>query len=377
LSDDLTLSVVDQSPVRKGGTAADALQESVRLAQIVERLGYARYWVAEHHNTGSFAGTSPEILIGRIAAATDSIRVGSGGVMLSHYSALKVAEQFRMLESLFPGRIDLGIGRAPGSDGLTAAALAYPRPQIDIEQFPQQVVDVLGFLHGAINPEHPFAKIEIQPGPPPATAPEVWLLGSSDYSARLAAMLGLPFAFADFFGRTSGIGPTVADIYRREFRPTVFGAEPRLNVTLQVVCAPSEAEAARVASSRRFMRAARVLGIRGGLLPPEEAASHELPDEARRAAEESGRSAIDGDPDQVRAGILEAADRYGTRDLGVVTNCYAFEDRVCSYELVAEAFGLTPRQVPEADAVDWTEAGVHNPGKAGAPAPAPTRRNLP
>jgi luciferase family oxidoreductase group 1 len=342
MTTELTLSVVDQSPIRKGGTAADALQESVRLAQIAERLGYARYWVAEHHNTGSFAGTSPEILIGRIAAATTSIRVGSGGVMLSHYSALKVAEQFRILESLFPDRIDLGVGRAPGSDGLTAAALAHPREPMNIEYFPQQVVDLLGFLHGSFDASHPFAQIQVQPGPPAENAPEVWLLGSSDYSARLAAMLGLPFAFADFFGRTSGIGPSVADIYRREFRPTVFGSEPRLNVTVQVVCAPTEAEAERVASSRRFMRAARVMGIRGGLLPPEEAAAYPLSDEVRRAAEDSGRGAIDGDPEQVKAGILKAAEAYGTTDVGVVTNCYAFEDRVKSYELVAAAFGLKP-----------------------------------
>src|SRR5919206_1685878 len=138
--DGLTLSVLDQTPVREGGTAAEALRESGQLAQLAERLGYARYWVAEHHNTGAFAGTSPEILVGQIAAATRTIRVGSGGVMLSHYSALKVAEQFRMLESFFPGRIDLGIGRAPGSDQLTAAALAYPRPQINVDEFPQQVV---------------------------------------------------------------------------------------------------------------------------------------------------------------------------------------------------------------------------------------------
>src|SRR5438552_16955499 len=155
MSTELTLSVLDQSPVRNGGTAADARRESVRLAQVADRLGYARYWVAEHHNTGSFAGTSPEILIGRIAAATESIRVGSGGVMLSHYSALKVAEQFRMLESLFPGRIDLGIGRAPGSDGLTAAALAYPRPQADINEFPQQVAHLPGFLAGHVDPSDP------------------------------------------------------------------------------------------------------------------------------------------------------------------------------------------------------------------------------
>ena len=341
MPNELTLSVVDQSPIRKGGTAADGLRESVQLAQIAERLGYKRYWLAEHHNTGTFAGTSPEILIARIAAATESIRVGSGGVMLSHYSALKVAEQFRTLESLFPGRIDLGIGRAPGSDGLTAAALAHPRPEMDIRYFPQQVADLLGFLHGVMHPEHLFAQVQVQPGPPPQGAPEVWLLGSSDYSARLAAMLGLPFAFADFFGHTGDIGPAVADLYRREFKPTAFGEAPRVNVTVQVVCAPTEAEAIRVASSRKFMRAARLMGLRGGLLPPEEAMAQPLSDEVRRSVEESGRSAIDGDPEQVRERILEVAEAYGTSDVGVVTNCYAFADRVRSYELVAEAFGLT------------------------------------
>jgi luciferase family oxidoreductase group 1 len=264
--------------------------------------------------------------------------------MLSHYSALKVAEQFRILESFFPGRIDLGIGRAPGSDGLTAAALAHPRPEVDIRYFPQQVVDLLGFLHGAIDPTHPFAQIQVQPGPRPEGAPAVWLLGSSDYSARLAGMVGLPFAFADFFGHTSGIGPAVADLYRQEFRPTIFGAEPKINVTVQVVCAPTEAEADRVASSRKFMRAARLLGLRGGLLPPEEAVAHPLPDDVRRSVAESSRSAIDGPPEQVRARILQVAESYGTTDVGVVTNCYAFEDRVRSYELVAGVFGLTPSQ---------------------------------
>jgi len=266
--------------------------------------------------------------------------------MLSHYSALKVAEEFRILDSFFPGRIDLGIGRAPGSDRLTSVALAYPREEVDIESFPQQVVDLLGFLYGAMDPKHPFSKISVQPGPRPGTIPDVWLLGSSDYSARLAGMLGLPFAFADFFGHTSVIGPDVANLYRSHFKPTVFGSEPKLNVTLQVVCAPTEAEAAHVASSRKFMRAARAMGIRGGLLPPEEAMTYPLSEEGRRAAEESGRSAIDGDPEQVKSGILGAAERYSTTDVGIVTNCYSFEDRVRSYELVAEAFGLSPREHP-------------------------------
>jgi len=339
---ELTLSVLDQSPIRKGGTAADALRETVQLAQAAERLGYARYWVAEHHNTGSFAGTTPEILIGQIAAATSTIRVGSGGVMLSHYSALKVAEQFRILDTLFPGRIDLGIGRAPGSDGLTSAALAHPRTETDIRYFPNQVVDLLGFLHHKTDPEHPFAQISVQAGPQAETVPDVWLLGSSDYSARLAGMLGLPFAFAAFFGRTAAVGPPVAELYRSEFKQTVFGDAPRLNVTVHVMCAPTEEEARFLAASRRFQRAARVIGVRGGLLSPQEALDYPLPDEARSHMIENDQGGVDGTPEQVREGLLKLAETYGTTDVGVVTNCYSFEARVRSYELVAQAFDLAP-----------------------------------
>src|SRR5437667_2625143 len=157
----LHLGVVDQSPVREGGTAADALRETIALAVATEAMGYERYWVAEHHNVPNSAGTSPEILVGQIAAHTKSIRVGSGGVMLSHYSALKVAENFRLLETLYPGRIDLGLGRAPGSDQLTAAALAYPGRPRDISYFPEQITDLLGYLGNDLDPQHPFAALHV------------------------------------------------------------------------------------------------------------------------------------------------------------------------------------------------------------------------
>ncbi|MCH8194671.1 MAG: LLM class flavin-dependent oxidoreductase, partial [Chloroflexi bacterium] len=257
----VTLSVVDQSPLRCDGTASQALRETVDLAKVAERLGYARYWVAEHHNTGSFAGTSPEILIGQIAARTSTIRVGSGGVMLSHYSSLKVAEQFSILNSLFPGRIDLGIGRAPGSDQLTAQALSDPRPQADIHKFPAQVTDLLGYLNGFDGPTDGFTNIRPQPGPVAETTPEVWLLGSSEYSANLAAVLGLPFSFAEFFGMTGEVGPMVAEMYQREFKPSRFLSEPKLNVTVQVICAPTTEEARFIASSRRLMSADRYLRL--------------------------------------------------------------------------------------------------------------------
>ena len=336
----LTLSVVDQSPTRKGGTAADALRESVKLAQITEKLGYRRYWVAEHHNSGAFSGTSPELLIGQIAAKTRTIRVGSGGVMLPHYSSLKVAEQFRILEAFFPGRIDLGIGRAPGSDQLTAAALSYPRPQTDIRQFPQQVKDVLGFLTETLEPGHPLTRVSAQPGPMPEAMPEVWLLGSSDYSARLAAGLGLPFSFADFFGNTGEIGPLVVDLYRREFQPSRYLDAPKVNVGLQVMCAPTEDEAVFLGMSRNLNKAGQLWGLSQGLLSPEEAAAYPMPDGAREYIEQFKDGYVEGDPQQVRQKVLEIADRYGTDDVGIVTNCYSFESRVRSFALVAEVFGL-------------------------------------
>src|ERR1700680_3059054 len=184
----MILSVLDQSPVRAGGSAADALNETVALAQAAERWGYHRYWLAEHHATEGLAGSAPEIMVARVAPATTRIRVGSGGVMLSHYSPLKVAETFRVLEALYPGRIDLGIGRAPGSDYLTARALQHGPGALGLEHFPSQIADLLGFLHDALPSAHPFAGIKAQPAG--AGAPALWLLGSSDQSAAYAAHFG-------------------------------------------------------------------------------------------------------------------------------------------------------------------------------------------
>ena len=352
----LELGVLDQSPIRRGETGADGLRDTVKLAQDTERLGYSRFWVAEHHNTGSFAGTSPEVLIGQIAASTESIKVGSGGVMLTHYSALKVAEQFRVLDSFFPGRIELGLGRAPGSDQLTAAALSYPRPQMDVSQFPQQVVDVLGFLDGELKPGHPFADVRAHPGPTPDSAPEVWLLGSSDYSARVAALLGLPFGFADFFGTTSGHGRYVAELYRQDFKPSTYLSEPKVNITVQALCAPTEDEARFITTSRDLSKASAFFDehtaqaseegnaaqafptLKLGLLPPEEAAEFPLTERAKQYIE--AMNYIDGDPDQVKEALLKRADEYGADHVSIVTICHAYEHKRRSYELIANAFGL-------------------------------------
>lgn len=338
--DQFTFGVVDQSPIRKGGSAQQALQETVQLAQLAEGFGYHRYWVAEHHNSGNFAGTSPEILIGQIASQTQSIVVGSGGVMLSHYSALKVAENFSVLKALYPDRIELGIGRAPGSDQVTAQALAYPRPVANIQEFPQQVVDVIGFLAGTIPEEHPFSSIKAQSGSSPNAIPGVWLLGSSDYSARLAAALGLPFSFADFFGTTAEHGPMIADLYRQQFRPSEYLEEPRFNVALQVICADTEEKAELVLSSNNVSRVNRLKGIREPLVSPEEAIATEFTPVELQHLEQSTKHLIVGTPEMIKEGVAKAAQAYSTTDVSIATNCYYFADRVRSFELVAEAFAL-------------------------------------
>ena len=334
----LTLSVVDQSPVRADSTAGAALKETIELAVVADALGYKRYWLAEHHNLQNFAGTSPEILIGHIAACTSNIKVGSGGVMLSHYSSFKVAENFRLLESLYPGRIDLGIGRAPGSDQITAAALAYPKRPHDIQHFPQQITDLLGFLSDSLESGHPFA--ELRTGPGRTTVPEVWLLGSRYESAYLASQLGLPFAYAHFFGIGVEDGPAIVEAYRRDFQPSGHHSEPKVNVGVQVMCAETQQEARRLAASRDLSRLQSVLGGAKGIPPVEEAVSYPYQSNEAAYIEQYRRVCIDGDPKQVKEGLEEIAQRYQTWDLSVVTICYGFEDRVRSYELVAEACGI-------------------------------------
>ena len=337
---ELTFGIVDQSPIREGGTVRQALEETVMLAQAAEKFGYHRYWVAEHHNSGGYAGTAPEIIIGQIASKTNHIMVGSGGVMLSHYSALKVAETFRILQSFYPERIELGIGRAPGSDQDTARALSYPKAMMNIQEFPQQVTDLIGFLSGTLPDEHIFSHIKSQAGPAPSFIPGIWLLGSSDYSARLAAVLGLPFSFADFFGSTAGHGPLIADLYRQSFKPSNYLQKPKFNVALQVVCADTAEKAEFVASSRDISRVNSLRGIRGPMISPEDASLIKLGPFELEHLEHVNRRSIQGDPGTVRQQILEAARTYQTNDVSIVTNCYYFEDRVRSFELVAKAFDL-------------------------------------
>ena len=330
------LSVLDQSPIRSGGTPADAIGETLRLAELADRLGYHRYWLAEHHASRGLAGSSPEILIGAVAARTHNLRVGSGGVMLSHYSALKVAESFRVLETLYPGRIDLGIGRAPGSDQRTARALAHGPGALGIEHFPTQVRDVIGYLHDDLPPGHQFAGIQAMPTGP--TAPEVWLLGSSDESATMAAHFGTAFSFAHFIN--AGYSREVVRLYRRHFRPSSHLAAPRVSLGVFAICADSGEEAARLGKSRSLFIARLYTGQHGPYPSVEEAERHLWTPHELAIAEHARDRSIVGTPGGVRERLLRLAEEHEAEELVVVTITHDVGARVRSYELLAEAFGL-------------------------------------
>src|SRR3989475_2035070 len=293
---------LDQAPVRRGPPPAEAIQETLALARATDRLGYHRYWLAEHHSTPALAGPSPEVLIPQVAAATTGIRVGSGGVMLQHYSALKVAESFRVLETLYPGRIDLGIGRAPGSDQLTASALVSgDMPRVD--DFPQKIADMLGFLSGTLPPEHPFAHVLAMPTGP--TAPEVWLLGSSDQSAAMAAHFGTAFSFAHFINADGGAEITRA--YRRQFRSSEWCPAPRSSAAVFVVCADTEAEAQRLAKSRELFIVRLYTGRPGRYPSVEEAESYPYTERERAILRRAHRRTVACAPEQARQRLRASA----------------------------------------------------------------------
>lgn len=331
----LKLAALDQSPVRSGGTAAEALQETIELAQACEKVGYNRFWVAEHHATSSYAGAAPEIMVTRIAAATDHIRVGSGGVMLSHYSPLKVAETFCLLESLYPGRIDLGIGRAPGSDQLTAMALAYGS-EIGVEYFPTRIADMLSFLGTSEPPTELFKRIEISPKP--EKPPEVWLLGSSDQSAQYAAQFGLAFTFAQFIAPQGG--EDVLDLYRTHFKPSEFNAGPQASLSIFITCAETEEEARKLAMSRDLILLRRAKGERGAYPSVEEAEAYDYNEQDLRIIDHNRSQSFYGDPDQCHKILTDLAKAYGVEEMVILTICHNPAARRRSYELLAEAFNL-------------------------------------
>ncbi len=331
----MLLSVLDQSPVSEGSTGAQALAHTLDLARLADELGYHRYWVAEHHGGPMLASASPEALIGPIAATTGRIRVGSGGVMLPHYSPLKVAETFSILAALFPGRIDLGLGRAAGTDPLTTFALQRDRRQAAPDDFPQQLAELLAYLDDSLPADHPFQRLAgMLPGRP--ALPDVWLLGSSLQSAIWAAQLGLPYAFADFINPD---GVEIAATYRERFAAQ-DGAAARTAVAAWVLCADSDEQAQYLASSSRMTL---TLLRRGQLIPvpPPETAVEFLERNGKPISGTlPGRRGIIGSPAKVRAGIQRLAAEYSAEEVIVVTITHDHGARRRSYELLAEAMDL-------------------------------------
>tara|TARA_A100001037_G_C15111179_1_gene619053 strand:- start:530 stop:1549 length:1020 start_codon:yes stop_codon:yes gene_type:complete len=329
------LSVLDQSPIRASGDARQALDETIALAQATEGLGYSRYWLAEHHGTAGFAGSSPEIMVTRVAAATKHIRVGSGGVMLSHYSPLKVAENFKLLENLYPGRIDLGIGRAPGSDGVTAAALAYGS-EVGIEYFPTKIADMMAFLADEPPATKPFQSVRAMPAV--TETPEVWLLGSSDQSAAYAAHFGLPYSFAHFIAPQ--VSAPVLKYYRHNFQPSDVLAEPRANAGVFVVCAETQEEADYLAASRDLWRLKLQYGQHLAYPHPDEALAYKYSAQEQKVVDANKTNRFSGTPDSLRERLGGFAEEHGLDELVVLTITYDFDKRLRSYELLAEAFEL-------------------------------------
>jgi luciferase family oxidoreductase group 1 len=344
----LALSVLDQCPVPSGSTAVQAVASSLSLAEAAERLGYRRYWAAEHHNTASLGSASPEVMVAAVAARTSTIRVGSGGVLLAHYSPLKVAENFRLLEALYPGRIDLGLGRAGGGDPAAEAALQYRPGALGDEHFGQKVVDLLRFLDGTVPRGHPYAGVRAVPvadgAGGPGAGPEIWILGSSTNGASAAAYVGLRFAFAHFI--TADFGPQIVQSYRRGFDPSDRLREPMAAAAVAVVCADTDAEAQWLALPAAVWRLRPEGGERGALLPPDEAAALQLTDVQRARVRQHLGGMVIGDPERVQARLAELAAAFAVDELVVVTVCHDPQARLRSYELLAEAFELTAPPPP-------------------------------
>ncbi len=338
----MRLSVLDQSMIVSGRTPAESIRETVELARLCDRLGYDRYWVSEHHNSDSIAGSAPEVLLGALAMVTSRIRLGSAGIMLPHYSSLKVAEQFRVLEALAPGRIDLGLGRAPGSDGKTAFAL-NPNAARAAEMFPAQLRDLMAWVSGGpLLPEHPFTDIRAQPAGP--GAPQIWVLGSSLYGAQVAAHFGLPYCFAYFFSEGAGAREAL-DIYRETYRPNALNPRPHSAICMVAMAAGTQDEADHLYGPREVWRALRERGLYVPLPSAEEAASFAFTPGERARADSLRERALSGTPELVRTRLLNVTDSLGVDEVAIVTASHDAAARRRSFVLLAEAFTLSQARV--------------------------------
>ncbi|MFD4575072.1 LLM class flavin-dependent oxidoreductase [Streptomyces sp. NPDC058417] len=342
------LSVLDLVTVGSGSTATDALRTSVDLARLAESRGFHRYWVAEHHSMPGVASSSPAVILAHLAAHTDRIRLGSGGVMLPNHAPLVIAEQFGTLEALAPGRVDLGLGRAPGTDGATAAALRRTdRLREGADDFPEQLAELVRFLDDDFPDGHPYGRIHAVPGPVQATTPggvqsphrpPVWLLGSSGFSARLAGVLGLPFAFAHHFSAQNTV--PALDLYRASFRPSALLDAPYALIGVSVLAADDPAEAHRQVRATG-LNMVRLRSGRPGLFPsPEETEAHELSPLEQEFIDSWTANIIHGTTDEVVTGLHDLHKRTGADELMLTSHAHRGALRLRSYELVADAYGL-------------------------------------
>ncbi|WP_408894794.1 LLM class flavin-dependent oxidoreductase [Paenibacillus taichungensis] len=332
----MKLSVLEHGHINEGRTVQDTLQETVTLAKHADELGFSRFWMSEHHGSGALSFSSPEVMIAHVAAHTDRIRVGSGGVMLPHYSAYKVAENFRLLEALHPGRIDLGIGRAPGGMPIASRALNEGKSS-NVQFFPQQIADLGGYFHEQLPEDHRFASLVAGPSVP--TVPEVWLLGSSSEGARIAAAQGTAYAFAQFFG-TPG-GEEAMKHYRRHFKPSILNDKPHSMIAVSAFCAETEEAAAELARSNElfFLRLGR--GLEQNSFPSLETVNN-YPFKAMEMEQIRQRRSfsIVGTPDQVKDKITAMAERYEADEVIIASAIHSFQDRLRSFSLIAEAFNI-------------------------------------
>jgi luciferase family oxidoreductase group 1 len=337
----IPLSVLDLATVASGSTPAEALTDTIKMATVVEQLGYNRMWVAEHHGMPAVASSAPAVLIAHLAQATTTLRVGSGGVMLPNHSPLVIAEQFATLEALHPGRIDLGLGRAPGTDQVTARALRriqQPGGRDAADTFPDDVVELIQYMlprEGA--PGHPAAV------PGSGYLPEVWLLGSSLFSAQLAGMIGLPFSFAYHFAPQ--LLDQALETYRSNFRPSILHDEPRAMVAVTVLCAPTEEEAKWLSGSSALSTLHLRTGRLGPVPTPEDAEAYPFTAAERAIVEDSMSSHLIGTPETVLEGMIRLQERTQADELMISTRIHSYEARVRSLQLVAKAWGLEPRSV--------------------------------
>jgi luciferase family oxidoreductase group 1 len=338
---DFDLSVLDVSPVSSGSDSAGALRNTLDLAKLVDRLGYRRYWLAEHHNLPSIASSAPEVMIGHVASVTESIRVGAGGIMLPNHAPLRVVETFRVLEALHPGRVDLGIGRAPGTDPVAATALRRSQDGLGAEDFPQRFGELLAFGGDGFPEDHPFRSVVAMPSD--VGLPPIWLLGSSGYSAKAAGEMGLGYAFAAHFS-PSNPAPAMR-AYRESFEPSETFERPSAVLAVAVVCGETGEHAQRIASSMELAWVRLRSGRPGPLPSPEEAIAYPYTPAERRLADAYRSMQIVGDPPSVRARIEEVAEHTAADEIMVTTNVHDHAERLRSYERLAEVFEVAaPRE---------------------------------